>query len=145
SCGADSGAGAEGRGQAAPEDRRGGEAADDVAAVSAVILSEAKDLKQRDRDPSPSARLRMTLAALLLVAACRSTRVGEGPPLAPLTSTTEPEAARQLVERRAHFAGERSLIRLRFPNGQSARAQLQVDSALRMLLPGFPPVGHAGA
>ncbi|HEY8849519.1 MAG TPA: hypothetical protein VIO12_09510, partial [Thermoanaerobaculia bacterium] len=76
---------------------------------------------------------RHTLALLALFwVACRSTRVAEGPPLAPLTSTTEQEAARQLVERRAHFAGERSLIRIRFPNGQSARAQLQVDSALRM-------------
>jgi hypothetical protein len=94
--------------------------------------------------PARAGRYTIVLIALLL-AACRSTRVGEGPPLAPLTSTTEQEAARQLVERRAHFAGERSLIRLRFPNGQSARAQLQVDSALRMLLTVYTPIGTTAA
>jgi hypothetical protein len=87
-----------------------------------------------------------TIALIVLVlAACRSTRIPEGPPLGPLTSTTEQEAARQLETRRAQFAGERSLVQLRFPNGQSARAQLQVDPALRMLITVYTPIGTTAA
>jgi hypothetical protein len=91
------------------------------------------------------AKSRRYIVIALLLAACRTTRVAEGPPLAPLTSTTEREAARQLAARRAQFGGERCLIRLHFPNGRSARAQLQVDAALRMLLTVYTPIGTTAA
>src|SRR5437899_6343527 len=71
--------------------------------------------------------------------------VPEGTPLAPLTSTNAGEAAQQLAARRSQFSGERSLIRLRLPNGLSARAQLQVDPSLRTMLTVYTPIGTTAA
>ena len=83
------------------------------------------------------------LAAIL--AGCRTTRpAGEETPVAPLTSTTPVDAARQLTARRAQLTGERSLLRIRATNGdrsQSFRAQLQIDNSNRMLLTAYTPLG----
>jgi hypothetical protein len=94
--------------------------------------------------PANAGRYTLALLALLWLA-CRTTRLGEGTALRPLSSTTQEEAARQLVARRTEFEGERSLIRLHFPDGQSARAQLQVDAKLRMLLTVYTPIGTTAA
>ncbi len=88
----------------------------------------------------------MTCLALVLLSGCRTIRhLPEGTPLAPLTSTNASDAAQQLVARRSQFRGERSLIRLRLPNGASARAQLQVDPSLRMMLTVYTPIGTTAA
>jgi hypothetical protein len=91
----------------------------------------------------PRAIAALALAALL--AACRTTRpAGEERPVAPLTSTTPADAARQLTARRAQLTGERSLLRIRATNGdrsQSFRAQLQIDGSNRMLLTAYTPLG----
>jgi hypothetical protein len=85
------------------------------------------------------------LALATLLAGCRTTRpAGEETPVAPLTSTTPADAARQLTARRAQLTGERSLLRIRATNGdrsQSFRAQLQIDNSNRMLLTAYTPLG----
>lgn len=82
---------------------------------------------------------------IALLAACRTTRpAGEETPIAPLTSTSPADAARQLAARRAQLTGERSLLRIRATNGdrsQSFRAQLQIDGGGRMLLTAYTPIG----
>ena len=87
---------------------------------------------------------RTSAVCLLFVAACRTTRPPNAEPLAALTSTSPAEAARQLAERRSQFRGERSLIRIRLPQ-ISARGQLQVDAAGRMLLTIYTPLGTTAA
>jgi len=85
------------------------------------------------------------LALATLLAGCRTTRpAGEETPVAPLTSTSPADAARQLTARRAQLTGERSLLRIRATNGdrsQSFRAQLQIDNSNRMLLTAYTPLG----
>jgi hypothetical protein len=85
------------------------------------------------------------LALATLLASCRTTRpAGEETPVAPLTSTSPADAARQLTARRAQLTGERSLLRIRATNGdrsQSFRAQLQIDNSNRMLLTAYTPLG----
>jgi hypothetical protein len=85
------------------------------------------------------------LALTALLAGCRTTRpAGEETPIAPLTSTSPGDAARQLAARRAQLTSERSLLRIRATNGdrsQSFRAQLQVDGRGRMLLTAYTPFG----
>jgi hypothetical protein len=82
---------------------------------------------------------------IALFAACRTARpAGEESPVAPLTSTSPSDAARQLTARRAQLTGERSLLRIRATNGdrsQSFRAQLQIDNSNRMLLTAYTPLG----
>jgi hypothetical protein len=85
-------------------------------------------------------RLRMTCVVLFLLAACRTTRPPGAEAIAPLSSTSPADAARQLADRRAQFRGERSLIRLKMP-GLSARGQLQIDSGGRMLMTIYSPIG----
>lgn len=90
--------------------------------------------------------MRRALVLLLaLLAACRTSRpAGEETPIAPLTSTSPADAARQLTARRAQLTGERSLLRIRATNGdrsQSFRAQLQIDNSNRMLLTAYTPLG----
>jgi len=90
--------------------------------------------------------MRRALVLLLaLLAACRTSRpAGEETPIAPLTSTSPADAARQLTARRAQLTGERSLLRMRATNGdrsQSFRAQLQIDNSNRMLLTAYTPLG----
>jgi hypothetical protein len=85
------------------------------------------------------------LALATFLAGCRTTRpAGEETPIAPLTSASPADAARQLTARRAQLAGERSLLRIRATNGdrsQSFRAQLQIDNTNRMLLTAYTPLG----
>lgn len=95
-------------------------------------------------------RLRMTaaIAACLLVASCRTVRLPAGEELAPLTSSSPADAARQLAARRSQFEGERSLVRVRVPGSRetvTARGQLQVDRAGRMLLTIYTPIGTSAA
>ncbi|MEA2339616.1 MAG: hypothetical protein QOE82_3623 [Thermoanaerobaculia bacterium] len=82
---------------------------------------------------------------IALLAACRTTRpAGEETPVAPLTSTSPADAARQLTARRSQLTGERILLRIRATNGersQSFRSQLQIDGAGRMLLTAYTPLG----
>jgi hypothetical protein len=88
---------------------------------------------------------RAVVLLIALLAACRTARpAGEETPVAPLTSTSPADAARQLTARRAQLTGERSLLRIRATNGdrsQSFRAQLQIDSSNRMLLTAYTPLG----
>ncbi|HEV7574308.1 MAG TPA: hypothetical protein VGQ21_22650 [Thermoanaerobaculia bacterium] len=88
---------------------------------------------------------RSVVLLIALLAACRTTRpAGEETPVAPLTSTSPADAARQLNARRAQLTGERSLLRMRATNGdrsQSFRAQLQLDGSNRMLLTAYTPLG----
>jgi len=85
------------------------------------------------------------LALAIFLASCRTTRpAGEETPVAPLTSASPTDAARQLAARRAQLTGERSLLRMRITNrGQtlSVRAQLQIDGSGRMLLTAYTPFG----
>jgi hypothetical protein len=82
---------------------------------------------------------------IALLAACRTARpAGEETAVAPLTSTSATDAARQLTARRVQLTGERSLLRIRATNGdrsQSFRAQLQIDNSNRMLLTAYTPLG----
>jgi hypothetical protein len=82
---------------------------------------------------------------IALLAACRTARpAGEETAVAPLTSTSATDAARQLTARRAQLTGERSLLLIRATNGdrsQSFRAQLQIDNSNRMLLTAYTPLG----
>jgi hypothetical protein len=88
---------------------------------------------------------RAVVLLITLLAACRTSRpAGEETPVAPLTSTSPTDAARQLTARRVQLAGERSLIRIRATNSdrsQSFRAQLQIDNNNRMLLTAYTPLG----
>jgi hypothetical protein len=85
------------------------------------------------------------LALASLLAACRTTRpAGEETPVAPLTSASPADAARQLTARRAQLTAERGLLRIRATSGdrsQSFRAQLQIDNSNRMLLTAYTPLG----
>jgi len=83
---------------------------------------------------------RAAVVILFLLAACRTTRPPNAESLSPLTSTTPAESARQLAARRSEFRGERSAIRVRLPQ-ISARGQLQVDAAGRMLMTVYSPLG----
>jgi hypothetical protein len=83
---------------------------------------------------------RAAVVILFLLAACRTTRPPNAEPLSPLTSNTPAEAARQLAARRGDFRGERSAIRVRLPQ-VSARGQIQVDAAGRMLMTVYSPLG----
>lgn len=83
------------------------------------------------------------LSAILVLAACRSTRP-TGSAVAPLNSTTVEETTAQLRERRAGFRGMKSLMQVRATtNGktQSFRAQLIVHDDQRMELIAYTPVG----
>jgi hypothetical protein len=87
----------------------------------------------------------MLIAALLLLpfASCRTTRPS-GSAIAPLTATTPAEALQQLRERREHFQGLHSLMRVRTTTDgrtQSFRAQLSVLDANRMELLVYTPLG----
>jgi len=88
---------------------------------------------------------RAVVLLIALLAACRTARpAGDETPVAPLTSTSPADAARQLTARRAQLTGERSLLRIRATNGdrsQSFRAQLQIDNSNRMLLTAYTPLG----
>ena len=90
-------------------------------------------------------RTAVIVVVATLLAGCRTTRpAGEESPVAPLTSESGPDAARQLTARRARLTGERSLLRIRATNGersQSFRAQLQLDGNGRMLLTAYTPLG----
>ncbi|MEA2344882.1 MAG: hypothetical protein QOF63_3051 [Thermoanaerobaculia bacterium] len=90
-------------------------------------------------------RVLALLALATILAGCRTTRpAGEETPVAPLTSNSPADAARQLAARRAQLTGERSLLRIRATNGdrsQSFRAQLQIDNSNRMLLTAYTPLG----
>ncbi|MEA2166439.1 MAG: hypothetical protein QOK37_4566 [Thermoanaerobaculia bacterium] len=92
--------------------------------------------------------MRRAIAVLLLVAAvagCRTVRpTGEETPLAPLTSTSAGDAARQLTARRAQMTTDRALLRMRATNAGrslSFRAQLEVDNRGHMLLTAYTPFG----
>jgi hypothetical protein len=85
-------------------------------------------------------RLRMTCVALILLAACRTTRPPDAEAIPPLSASSPAEAARQLADRRAQFRGQRSFIRLKLGR-LSARGQLQIDSGGRMLMTMYSPVG----
>jgi Protein of unknown function (DUF3261) len=88
-------------------------------------------------------RAAVLLAAMLTLAACRTTRPS-GTPVAPLGTTTVAEAALELRARRASFRGMRSLMRVRATaNGktQSFRAQLIVHDAQTMELIAYTPIG----
>jgi hypothetical protein len=88
---------------------------------------------------------RASVLLIALLAACTTARpAGEETPVAPLTSASPADAARQLTARRAQLTGERSLLRIRATNGdrsQSFRAQLQIDRGNRMLLTAYTPLG----
>jgi hypothetical protein len=88
---------------------------------------------------------RASVLLIALLAACSTARpAGEETPVAPLTSASPADAARQLTARRAQLTGDRSLLRIRATNGdrsQSFRAQLQIDRANRMLLTAYTPLG----
>jgi hypothetical protein len=84
------------------------------------------------------------VAALVLVAACRS--VGPGDPIRPLTAATPADALEQLHARAEAFRGARSLLRVRVTRGgeesaQNFRAQLVVPDRTRMELIAYTPVG----
>ncbi len=84
----------------------------------------------------------------LAVVSCRTARPPAGEELAPVTASSPAEAAQQLAARRSQFEGERSLVRLRIPSSRmniSARGQLQVDRAGRMLLTIYTPLGTTAA
>jgi hypothetical protein len=84
------------------------------------------------------------LGIATLLAGCRTTRpAGEETPVAPLTSTSSTDAARQLAARRAQLTSERILMTIRATNAgrtMSFRAQLQVDGR-HMLLTVYTPFG----
>lgn len=86
----------------------------------------------------------VALAFAAMLAGCRTTRpAGEETPIAPLTSTSSTDAARQLSARRAQLTSERILMIIRATNAgrtMSFRAQLQVDNK-RMLLTVYTPFG----
>lgn len=85
------------------------------------------------------------LALIAVVAGCRTARpAGEETPLAPLTSTSAADAARQLTARRAQMTTERALLRMRATNAGrslSFRAQLEADNRGHMLLTAYTPFG----
>ena len=88
--------------------------------------------------------MKRLVAALVLVAACRS--VGPGDPIRPLTAATPADALEQLHARTAAFGGARSLLRVRVTRGgeepaQNFRAQLVVPDRTRMELIAYTPVG----
>jgi hypothetical protein len=90
---------------------------------------------------------RVVAAAVLFlaIAGCRTARpAGEESAIAPLTSASPADAARELAARRAQLTGQRSLLRIRATNGertQSFRGQLQVAGSGRMLLTAYTPLG----
>ncbi|HEX3067983.1 MAG TPA: hypothetical protein VHX14_05365 [Thermoanaerobaculia bacterium] len=90
-------------------------------------------------------RALIVLALCAVAAGCRTARpAGEETPLAPLTSTSADEAARQLAARRAQMTSERALLMIRATNegrSLSLRAQLQIDNGGRMLLTAYTPFG----
>lgn len=81
-------------------------------------------------------------AALVLFAACSSTRPPAGEPLAPIHAASADEALRILESRSAELTGARSLMRMRTTSGgrvQSFKAQLQIDPKA-MLLVAYTPL-----
>jgi hypothetical protein len=87
---------------------------------------------------------RSAVIIFVALAACRTSRPPNAEPLSPLTSTNASEAAKQLAALRSEFRGERSSIRVRLPQ-ISARGQLQVDAAGRMLMTVYTPLGTTAA
>ena len=86
---------------------------------------------------------KLMLAALFAVLSCR-TALPPGRPLTPLTATDAATAQTQLRERRASFAGARSLMRIRATHDgrtDSFRGQLIVHDARRMELIAYTPIG----
>jgi hypothetical protein len=96
---------------------------------------------------------RAAVVLLCAFAACRTARPPNAPAIAPLTASSPAEAAQELAARRAEFRGERSLMRVRWSTGFSrapaeagapsisARGQLQIDAAGRMLMTVYTPIG----
>jgi hypothetical protein len=89
-------------------------------------------------------RAAVALGFAALLAGCRTTRpAGEETPVAPLTTASSTDAARQLAARRAQLTGERILMTIRATNAgrsMSFRGQLQIDGK-RMLLTVYTPFG----
>jgi hypothetical protein len=86
--------------------------------------------------------VKLFVAALLLVAGCRS--VGPGDPVRPLAATSPEDALLQLHARAETFAGARSLLRVRVTRGgsiQNFRAQLVVPNRTQMELIAYTPIG----
>jgi hypothetical protein len=90
-------------------------------------------------------RAAAVLAVAALLAGCATSRpAGQETPIAPLTSTSADDAARQLAARRAQLTSERILLHMRVTNGGRSfpfRAQLQLDGSGRMLLIAYTPLG----
>jgi len=85
---------------------------------------------------------------LIALVSCRTTRPPAGEELAPIAASTSAEAEQMLSARRSQFEGERSLVRVRYPTSRmtvSARGQLQVDRAGRVLLTIYTPIGTNAA
>jgi hypothetical protein len=89
-------------------------------------------------------RAAVALGFAALLAGCGTTHpAGEEAPVAPLTSSSSADAARQLAARRAQLTGERILMTIRATNAgrsMSFRGQLQIDGK-RMLLTVYTPFG----
>jgi hypothetical protein len=87
----------------------------------------------------------VVLVLCTVAAGCRTARpAGEETPLAPLTSASADDAARQLAQRRAQLTSQRALLMIRATNAGntlSLRAQLQIDNGGRMLLTAYTPFG----
>jgi len=87
----------------------------------------------------------LVLPLVLLAVACRTARpAGNETTLPPIAAPSVTAAISDLQNRRTHFTGERSLMRIRATAGgstQSFRAQLQVDAGERMQLTAYTPVG----
>jgi hypothetical protein len=87
----------------------------------------------------------VSLAALSILSSCRTARpAGKESPVTSLAAPDRVAAFSDLQARRAEFAGERALMRIRATVGertQSFRAQLQVDRAHRVLLTAYTPIG----
>lgn len=90
---------------------------------------------------------RLVAAALfaILVAGCQTLRPAASlQPIPSISATTAPAAVAELVARRARFAGARAFVRIRATTrdrGRSFNAQIAVDSAGRMLLIAYTPIG----
>jgi hypothetical protein len=90
-------------------------------------------------------RTALLVAAALLAAACRTASPrGNETALAPIAAPSIAAAFSELQNRRTHFTGERTLMRIHATAGggaQSFRGQLQVDSGGRMQLTAYTPIG----
>jgi hypothetical protein len=90
-------------------------------------------------------RIALFVATALFAAACRTASPrGNESALAPIAAPSIVTAFSELQNRRTHFAGERSLMRIHATTGggaESFRAQLQVDGGGRMQLTAYTPIG----